>query len=229
MLKILKEIIRRKIYKRYNISFSKSGEDMQLKQLLKVDRTGVYVDIGCWDPVKASNSYYFHLRGWKGICVDPNPKMQELFNQKRKSDIFINKAVGLGEETLTYYMLEESFSSMNTLDYSFIQHHQLEDRIIEKKVIQTLSLKTILEEQLEIDEVIDFLDIDVEGFDLEVLKSNDWEKFRPKIILIETENSIKEDLHSSITQFLNEVDYDLVGKSLIQGNLGNLFFINKRT
>jgi hypothetical protein len=64
---------------------------------------------------------------------------------------------------------------------------------------------------------------------LEVLKSNDWEKFRPKIILIETENSIKEDLHSSITQFLNEVDYDLVGKSLIQGNLGNLFFINKRT
>ena len=71
MLATVKEYIRRKIYQRYNISFSKSGEDMQLKQLLKVNRKGVYVDIGCWDPVKASNSYYFHLRGWKGICIDP--------------------------------------------------------------------------------------------------------------------------------------------------------------
>jgi FkbM family methyltransferase len=228
MLTTIKEYIRRKIYQRYNISFSKSGEDMQLKQLLKVNRKGVYVDIGCWDPVKASNSYYFHLRGWKGICIDPNPKMQTLFAQKRKSDIFVNSAVGLGNETLTYYMLEDSLSSMNTLDYSFIQQHQLEDKVVTKNEIQTVSLKSILERHIQDGETIDFLDVDVEGFDLEVLQSNDWERFRPKVILIETEQSLAIDLQSEITHFLNEQKYTLIAKSVIQGNLGNLFFIDQK-
>lgn len=228
MITIIKDYLRRKIYKRYNISFSKSGEDMQLKQLLKVNRKGVYVDIGCWDPVKASNSYYFHLRGWKGICVDPNPKMQTLFEQTRKSDIFVNSAVGLGNKTLTYYMLEDDLSSMNTLDYSFIQHHQLEDKVFLKKEIQTVKLQAILEKHINEDEVIDFLDVDVEGFDLEVLQSNDWERFRPKVILIETEDALALDLESKVTLFLKEVGYGLVGKSVILGNLGNLFFIDQR-
>lgn len=224
MIEKLKEHIRRKIYKRYNISFSKSGEDMQLKQLLKVDRKGVYVDIGCWDPVKASNSYYFHLRGWKGICIDPNPKMQELFTKKRRSDIFVNNAVGTSNEILTYYMLEDSLSSMNTLDYSFIRDHQLENKIFEKKVIQTVSLKTILEEHLVIGEVIDFLDVDVEGFDLEVLQSNDWERFRPKIILVESNTDLKNDLQSEITKYLQSKEYRIICKTLISGDLGNVFF-----
>ncbi len=224
----IKELIRRKIFQRYNISFSKSGEDMQLKQLLKVNRKGVYVDVGCWDPVKASNSYYFHLRGWKGICIDPNPKMQTLFAQKRKSDIFVNSAVGLGNTALTYYMLEDSLSSMNTLDYSFIQQNQLEDKVVAKKEIQIVSLKTILEQHIKEGECIDFLDVDVEGFDLEVLQSNDWDRFRPKVILIETNMDLSSDLQSKITQFLKEKKYILIAKSVIQGNLGNLFFIDQK-
>ena len=228
MIDKIKELIRRKIYQRYNVSFSKSGEDMQLKQLLKVNRKGIYVDIGCWDPVKASNTYYFHLRGWKGVCIDPNPKMQKLFAQKRKSDIFVNSAVGSGNTTLIYYMLEDSLSSMNTLDYSFIQQHQLEDKVVAKKEIQTVSLKAILEQHIKDGEVIDFLDIDVEGFDLEVLKSNDWERFRPKVILIETDQNLNLDLQSEVTKYLNEKYYSLIAKSVIQDNLGNLFFIDKK-
>jgi hypothetical protein len=70
----IKEILKRKIYTRYNISFSQGGgDDIQLKKLLKVQKPGVYVAIGSWHPVKASNSYFFYLRGWKGICIDPNP------------------------------------------------------------------------------------------------------------------------------------------------------------
>jgi|LakMenE01Jun11ns_1017448.scaffolds.fasta_scaffold9948728_5 FkbM family methyltransferase len=227
MINFLKEYIRAKIYKRYNISFSKSGEDIQLKQLLKVNRKGVYVDIGCWDPVKASNSYYFHLRGWKGICIDPNPKMKELFEKKRKTDIFVNKAIGTNDEILTYYLLEDQYSSMNTLDYSFIQQHHLEDKIVEKKEVQTISLKSVLEQHISPGERIDFLDIDVEGFDLMVLASNDWEKFRPKVILIETDQSLSNDISSEITLFLSNHQYALIGKSVINGNLGNLFYIDK--
>lgn len=228
MFKKIKESIRKKIYRRYNISFSKSGEDIQLKQLLGVNRIGLYVDIGCWDPVKASNTYYFHLRGWKGICIDPNPKMKELFSQKRPSDIFVNHAIGTTSENLTYYMLEDQHSSMNTLDYCFIQENNLENKIVNKINIKTISLKEILQKHINENEVIDFLDIDVEGFDLNVLQSNDWEKFRPKVILIETSLNLKDDIHSEITQFLSLQNYKLVGKSLINNDLGNLFFTDNQ-
>lgn len=224
MVEKLKEYIRRKIYKRYNISFSKSGEDMQLKQLLKLNKKGVYVDIGCWDPVKASNSYYFHLKGWKRICIDPNPKMQELFRTKRKLDIFVNSAVGIEGKKLTYYMLEEEFSSMNTLDYSFIKQNNLDSKIVAKKEIQTVSLKNILEKYLKEGEAIDFFDIDVEGFDLEVLQSNDWDRFRPRIILVESDTDLINDLQSDITNYLKGKEYKMICKSLINGDLGNVFF-----
>jgi FkbM family methyltransferase len=226
MLSKIKDLIRRKIYKRYNISFSKSGEDIQLKQLLKLNRTGVYVDVGCWDPIKASNSYYFHLRGWKGICIDPNPKMKELFAQKRPSDIFVNAAVGSGSENLTYYMLENQYSSMNTLDFDFIKNNNLENKVVDEVKITTVSLKEILEKHIGKDEKIDFLDIDVEGFDLSVLKSNDWVRFRPKVILIETALDLKNDFENELSLYLFEQNYMLAGKSLINKSLGNLFFID---
>ncbi|MEM0575260.1 FkbM family methyltransferase [Flavobacterium polysaccharolyticum] len=228
MLNRIKEFFRRKIYKRYNISFSKSGEDMQLKQLLNTRKKGVYVDVGCWDPVKASNTYYFHLRGWKGICIDPNPRMKELFAKKRKSDIFVNYAVGLGNEKLTYYMLEDEFSSMNTLDFSFIKNNNLEDKVVAKKEIITINLKSLLDKFIDDNQKIDFLDIDVEGYDLEVLKSNDWSKYRPKVILIESDRELKDSFSCEVTQYLISKNYSLVGKSLINYNLGNLFFTDNQ-
>ncbi|WP_281228101.1 FkbM family methyltransferase [Flavobacterium aquiphilum] len=226
MLNKIKELIRRKIYSRYNISFSKSGEDMQLKQLLGSNHRGIYVDVGCWDPIKASNSYYFHLRGWKGICIDPNPQMKDLFLQKRSSDIFVNVAIGSGNEDLIYYMLENQYSSMNTLDFDFIKNNNLENKVVNEIKITTVSLKAVLEKHISETDQIDFLDIDVEGFDLNVLKSNDWNKFRPKVILIETALDLKNDFGNELSLYLFEQNYILAGKTLINKSLGNLFFID---
>lgn len=219
---MIKQKIREFLYRRYNISFSKSGEDMQLKKLINKSVSGVFVDIGCWHPIKASNTYYFSLRGWKGICIDPNPELRELYQKFRPNDIFINCAIG--EEGLSYYMLEES--SMNTLDYRFIQKRNLDNKI--KKIVNVPSryLKDILDEHIKINECIDFFDVDVEGFDLEVLKTNNWKKYRPKIIMVETDISLKDDLKSEMNNYLESVEYRLIGKSIIRNNLGNLFFID---
>ncbi len=73
---------------------------------------------------------------------------------------------------------------------------------------------------------MDFFDIDVEGLDLEVLKSNDWDKYRPKVIVIETDISIQNDINSEIVNYLEIQNYRLIGKSVINGNLGNLFLIS---
>lgn len=220
----LKEII----YKRYNIGFAKSGEDIQLKQLIRSDEPGVYLDIGCWHPIKASNTYYFSLRKWKGICIDPNPELKKLYKKIRPNDIFINKGISNknGEE-LDYYMLENGDrSSMNTFDKDFLLKNNLIDKV--KKIIKvpTIRLDTVLAENYSLSERLDFFDIDVEGYDLDVLKTNNWLKYRPKIILIESHSDLVDDISSEVTLYLKSVNYSLFGKSLIHKNLGNLFFID---
>ena len=68
--------------------------------------------------------------------------------------------------------------------------------------------------------------MDVEGFDLEVLKTNDWDVYRPKVIVIESDISLKNDICSEIVKYLELKNYRLIGKSIINGDLGNLFLIS---
>ena len=208
---------------RYNISFSKSGDDIQLMKLINQTQPGAYVDIGCWDPIKASNTYYFYLRNWKGICIDPNPELKNLYKQFRPKDIFINSGIGSSNTYLDYYMFEES--SMNSFSSDFVLKHKDTLKIINKVNMPLYTLEEVLERNDISKWRLDFFDIDAEGFDLDVLKTNNWNKFRPKIIVIESDLSIEEDTHSEITIYLQEHDYRLLGKSIISNNLGNLFFI----
>ncbi len=217
--------IREFIYNRYNISFSKSGDDIQLMKLINQSNPGVYVDVGCWHPVKASNTYYFYLRNWKGICIDPNPELKSLYDIYRKKDIFINCGIGNTSNALKYYMFNES--SMNTFSNDFIDKNNLQSQIIKTIEIPLKPLSIILDENISENDRLDFFDIDVEGFDIEVLKTNNWNKYRPKVIVVESDVSIQEDLNSEITSYIQQQDYRLLGKSIINGNLGNLFFIEK--
>lgn len=115
---------------------------------------------------------------------------------------------------------------MNTLNFDFIKKHNLESEIKNVFKIPVYNLKDILDKHILVNDRIDFFDIDVEGFDLEVLKSNDWEKYRPKVILIETDLSIEKDIDSEIVQYLKSVNYKLIGKSILNNDLGNLFLID---
>ena len=220
----MKNRIREFIYNRYNISFSKSGDDVQLMKLINNRTPGTYVDVGCWHPVKASNSYYFYVRGWKGICIDPNPELKILYDKFRPKDNFINAGIGVSGTSLEYFMLEES--SANTFSKDFLKKHQLESKVIKKLDIPLYSLKEILDVNLDKNDRLDFFDIDVEGFDLEVLKTNDWNVYRPKVIVVESDISIQNDICSDIVKYLELQNYRLIGKSIINGDLGNLFLIS---
>jgi FkbM family methyltransferase len=210
--------------KRFNISFARAGDDIQLMKLINNCIPGAYVDIGSWHPVKASNTYYFYLRNWKGICIDPNPELKSLYKKFRPKDNFINAGIGNSNTSLDYYMLPES--SMNTFSFDFLLKHQLENKIVKKINVPMFSLKEILDKNLDEKDRLDFFDIDVEGLDLEVLKTNNWEKYRPKVIIIESDISIKNDINSEIVKYLELQNYKLIGKSIIKGDLGNLFLIS---
>lgn len=218
--------IRSLIYKKYQVSFSKSGDDIQLMKLIQATTPGAYVDVGCWHPQKASNTYYFYLRGWKGICIDPNPELQRIYQRFRPTDIFENCAIGENAQPMDYYLLHDPYSSMNTLNRSFIEKHQLVNQIKAVKSIPVYSLASVLAKHLKESDRLDFFDIDVEGYDLEVLQTNDWSLYRPKIVVIETDTPLQSDLQSPISTYLEHQNYRLLAKSVMQQDLGNLFYID---
>jgi hypothetical protein len=115
---------------------------------------------------------------------------------------------------------------MNSLDSEFIENHQLKPYVKEVRTIPVFSLASVLEKHVKRSDRLDFFDIDVEGHDLEVLKTNDWSKFRPKIVVVESDTPLEQDLNTSISTYLKEVDYRLIGKSIINNNLGNLFYLD---
>jgi len=76
-------------------------------------------------------------------------------------------------------------------------------------------LKDILKKYVRKEDRLDFFDIDVEGFDLEVLKTNGWELYRPKVIVVETDLPLKEDINSDTVKYLESKRYRLLGKTII--------------
>lgn len=223
---MIKDRLRNWIYSRYRISFSKAGEDIQLFKLFNRFE-GKYLDIGCFEPVTFSNTYFFYLKGWDGFVVDPNPSLSAMFDKIRPKDTFINRGISGTAGTLSYYMLPQKMSSMNTFDYSFLEKNDLTS-FVEKEIKIPICTMEDLVKEFKLKDKIDFIDVDVEGLDLEVLQSNNWETFRPSIVMVETDLSLEEDMHSPVTKLLEDKEYKILSK-LVQSTSGsgNLIFCKK--
>jgi len=207
-----------------NISFSQEGEDLVINRFLNNQEKGFYVDIGAHHPIRFSNTYKFYLMGWRGINIDAMPGSMSLFNQIRPNDTNLELAVSNKPETLTYYIFNEP--ALNTFSEEEAKSHENNNlyHIIDKKNIKMSTLASILDSYLPNDTQIDFMSVDVEGLDLLVLESNNWNKYKPSMLLVE---SLRENLDSIdnnlIYKYLKEQGYDLVAKTY-----NTLFFKVKR-
>lgn len=194
-----------------SISFSQSGEDMVLKKFFSDKKTGTFVDVGAHHPIKFSNTYYFYLKGWRGINIDPIPGVMDKFNCIRPEDINLELAIGFPGRA-TFYIFEEG--CYNTFDQKaaqYIQENKISN-IISQIDIDKISLGEVLKRHLKEDSTIDFLTIDAEGLDEEILKSNDWAMFKPEMICTET-YSRDESREITSLDILNQQGYELVGKT----------------
>ena len=168
------------------ISFSQNLEDVVLVALCD-KRDGFYVDVGAHNPFKYSNTYLLWLRGWKGINIDPLPGCKELFDKARPGDINIACGVSESEELLYYNFKGGAYNTCNReLGEKYVRESNLE--MVEKKTIPTKKLSQIFSEYVS-DKKIDIMNIDVETMELDVLRSNDWSKWRPTYIVIESLNT----------------------------------------
>lgn len=200
-------------YAFHNIYFSQDGEDVILREIFKDKASGFYVDVGAYHPQKFSNTYFFYLKGWRGINMDARPGSMNIFNKIRPNDVNLEIPISDKSEVLTYYEFDEPALNSFSSDLSYKRNKETKYKIIAKTELKTQTLESVLDENLPIGQTIDFLNIDIEGLDFQALISNNWSKYQPKVILIEDLDGSSFD-NSKTYSFLIDKGYILIAKTL---------------
>ena len=207
--KIIKKFLlfRQTYFKKINKNFySQFGEDKILYEIIsKKSKKGFYVDVGCFHPKKYSNTYMLYKRGWRGVNIDMEKDKIETFDIARPNDFNFLGAVSDKIEKVKIFR-NQKFGVSSTLNKNMIN----KENIIDESVIETCTLDYILNLSPFKNKEIDLLNIDTEGNDLRVLKSLNFNIYKPKIIIIETHlKDIDKILVSEPYKFLINKNYKL--------------------
>ena len=165
-------------------SYSQKGEDLELDKLLKGKKIGFYVDVGAYDPHRFSNTKRFYLRGWNGINIEPDPINYKKFLDDRPRDINLQIGVGSSDKKLKFYRFIPD--TLSTFSKSEADNYVTQGyKLVEKLNIEVKKLSDIFAKHAN-KKTIDFMSVDTEGFDFEVLKTNNWKKYAPKYLCVES-------------------------------------------
>jgi FkbM family methyltransferase len=197
-------------------SYSQEGEDMIYRSFFENRKhyKGFYIDVGAHHPFRYSNTLYFYQKGWRGINIEPTPAAKKLFDIFRKRDINLNLGISLDQGMLPFYCFNEP--ALNSFSKEVVEHKSATTKYYINKVIpvKTLTLAEVLDTYLPPGQVIDFMTIDAEGFDLDVLKSNNWDKYVPLFIIVEANIDLHNLNASPIYNCLSQKNYQLVAKTM---------------
>ena len=206
------QLIKTKILQRKRRVYSNWGLDIMADHFFKNKKKGVYIDVGCHHPFLNNNTYPLYKRGWNGINIDLDFNSIDMFNHFRRFDLNIQAAISDKQIESDLFFFHNR-SAVNTLS---------KDAGAEaKKIIKvnTRTLNEIIENSKFKDKEIDYLSIDVEGFELNVIKGFNLKKYKPKLIILELlDQTVKEFylgkidniLNSNIYIYMNENNYKLV-------------------
>jgi FkbM family methyltransferase len=178
-------------------SYAQSGEDLQIAYYVGREQI-TYIDVGCLWPKQHSNSYFFYERGGRGLCIDANPTILEEYRSKRPRDTFLNCGIAATEGSMTYHMHK------NPVFNTFSTEHA--DQLAQRVAAMADSPQREGRQQIGVREVpvmtldqavassgfaarcenrLDFLSIDVEGLELQVLCGFSFHPLRPRLVVVE--------------------------------------------
>jgi len=184
-------------------SYADSKEDLFI--LKNIKKRGFYIDVGCHHPTRLNNCHLLYKKGWRGINIDINKSTIDLFNFARPEDININAAVSLKEQEVNFFY-DKPLSLYNSL--------KKQKNLKFKKTIKSYKLDSLIKKTKYKDQPIDFLSVDVEGKDLEVLKSLNFNTYKPRYICVEIwgkeKNKSFKLRNDKIFKFLKEKNYSVV-------------------
>ena len=199
-------------------SYSHQGQDLILLDLFRNYRKGVFIEIGCNHPKKESNTYLLYKLGWTGYCVDAESSFEKEWIKYRKRDRFIHGAIANEKKggRVTFFQFENN--TMSTTDKKTMEGYT------EKygEPVATVNVDTITVEDIivkyNIPRNYELLCVDIEGKDLDALKSAKLNLFRPKVILVEIKlHNFYKPNNSEIYTFLYDNDYIMIAKTPLDG------------
>ena len=219
-------ILKRKIlYKK--ISYSYGGVDLLVDYIFKNKKKGLYVDVGAQHPVSNNNTYLLYKRGWRGINIDLDIENIKLHNLVRQNDLNLCEAISSKSKEIDLFFYHDK-SPINTVEKIVADSQKAKVKQIKK--IKTTTLNKILDAN-DIKH-INYLNIDVEGHEIHVLKGLDLIKYKPDVISIEyldltmkklefKNNNIDNVLNSPLYKYMIQNNY-----SLVNWNHADLIFTN---
>jgi FkbM family methyltransferase len=189
------------------VSYSQFGEDALVAAILGHPLSpGFYVDVGCFHPIKWSNTYAFYLQGWRGICIDPNQAFSASWRKWRPRDEFLNIGISAADSRVTY-LRNARLPQENHL---LMASNAVSDHAGEAVSIQVRRLDSVLDERLPATARIDVMSVDCEGHDLVVLRSNDFSRHRPRVLVAEDKAPTRLG-ESDMCAFIENQGYRLAG------------------
>ena len=165
-----------------DLSYAQNLEDYHLSLAFAGQTTGTYIDVGAGHPIADNVSFWFYERGWRGIVVEPQPELAALYARLRPRDLVVRGLVGRHRGEIDFYAVERLHGLSTTVEHLAKKAKAL------GADYQTVRMPvTTLADLCERHEVgsIDFLKIDVEGAEGDVLFGGDWKRFRPRVIVAE--------------------------------------------
>ena len=165
------------------LSYAQRLEDYHLACAFADQETGFYIDIGGGHPVADNVSYWFYLKGWNGLVVEPQTNLLDLYAYLRPRDIALGNLVGRQDGEADFHVVERLHGLSTTLADNARTAIQLGGKVTtERRPMRSLA-SLVAEHGIQ---KVDFLKIDVEGAEADVLAGADWTTCRPSVVLVET-------------------------------------------
>ena len=212
-------ILLQKIFRsQYKKSYAEKGEDLVLAAMLHKVNNGSYVEVGCYHPIRKSNTFGFYKLGWRGLVIDANPVHLDAYRHMRPQDTIVEAAVSNSDcETELVCYQESAYSTISQSTAIGV-----DDRIAGTKLVRRVKTRTLtsIMDEYNAPREFNLLSIDCEGHDFEVLQSLDLVRYHPEIIIIEDhEFSMDHYEKNPIINYLKPYGYNLTAFCL-----KNLYF-----
>lgn len=189
------------------VSFAQNGEDVVLARALGHVVNGVYLDIGANDPSLFSVTRAFYDRGWRGLCVEPNPRLAQKFQDARPEDVVLEGVISDSDtEAVTFHLIGDT--GLSTLVDDIASTHSDSGWEVEDIVVPSYTIGRALDESGIDADPIHFAVIDTEGAELQVLRSFDFTRVRPWVLVVEaTAPLTTRPVHGTWEQLLLDAGY----------------------
>jgi FkbM family methyltransferase len=187
------------------ISYAQNFEDVMLERVFRGQSQGFYVDVGAWHPIVDSVTAHFYAKGWSGINVEPEPFAFSQVAEARPRDVNLDVALGDAAGEKTFYLA----SGCSSFVREYAERWLGPGSEVAQVPVRVTTLGEVCRQYAR--EPIDFLKIDVEGWEREVIAGGDWERFRPRVVLVEaTVPNTSAPAHESFEQLLAGAGYVFV-------------------